>query len=354
MNHRTIRLTIAIMVAWPVGLSADPGEPATPPPAPRPKHINAETETAIEKGLEYLVNTQGREGAWRNRTGYGTYPVSMSALGGLALLMNGSTPTQGKYAANVDRVTDFLISCATDTGLIALRAEDGNRPMYGHGFSMLFLGEVYGMTEDADRQQRIHNILKRAVTLTAQSQSDLGGWIYQPDGGTDEGSVTITQLQGLRACRNGGISVPKSVIDKALDYLKISFRSDGGIAYRARNPGPSRPPITAAAICCWFNAGDYENPMAKKALRYCRSTIGPGDKNIGHYFYAHLYYAQALYLAGDAAAWDEYFPKIRDKLLSKQNEDGSWLGDGVGKPYGTALALIILQLPYNRIPIMQR
>ncbi len=333
--------------------TSSPDAPSVPAP-PLPKHVTEKTEAAIDKGLEYLARTQGREGAWRNRSGYGTYPVAMSALSGLALLMSGSTTTQGKYAPNVDRVTDFLLSCSTESGLIARSEEDGNRPMYGHGFSMLFLGEVYGMTEDADRHDRIHDVLARAVALTGQSQSNLGGWIYQPDGSSDEGSVTITQLQGLRACRNAGISVPKSVIDNALKYLELSFRSDGGIAYRARNPGPSRPPITAAAICCWFNAGDYDNPMAKKALRYCRSTIGPGRKNIGHYFYAHLYYSQALYLSGDPKAWDEYYPKLRDILISKQQPDGSWRGDGVGKPYGTALALVILQLPYNRLPIMQR
>ena len=71
-------------------------------------------------------------------------------------------------------------------------------------------------------------------------------------------------------------------------------------------------------------------------------------------FYAHLYYAQAVYLSGDARLWDSYFPKIRNALLRRQREDGSWMGDGVGYPYGTALALTILQLPYNRLPIMQR
>jgi hypothetical protein len=34
--------------------------------------------------------------------------------------------------------------------------------------------------------------------------------------------------------------------------------------------------------------------------------------------------------------------------------DGSWNGDGIGKAYGTAIALIILQLPYKYLPVYQR
>jgi len=319
-----------------------------------PRHVTPATQAAIQRGLDYLARTQGRDGAWRNAPGYGTYPVAMSALAGLAFLMSGSTTTQGKYAPNVDRVTDFLMSCSTAGGLIARVEEAEGRPMYGHGFSMLFLGELYGMMEDADRHRRAHDMLTRAVALTGRSQSPLGGWIYQPDGRGDEGSVTITQLQGLRACRNAGVTVPKQVIDKALKYLELSFRSDGGIAYRARMAGPSRPPITAAAVCCWYNAGDYDNPMAKRALRFCKDRIQVKNAGMGHYYYAHLYYAQAVYLSGDAKLWDEYYPRIRDRLLRGQNPDGSWEGDRVGLAYGTSVALIILQLPYNRLPIMQR
>jgi hypothetical protein len=319
-----------------------------------PPHVTPKTADAIDRGLAFLARTQGRDGAWRNRTGYGGYPVAMSALAGLALLAGGNTTTQGPYAPNVDRVTDFLLGCRTPSGLIARMDEAEGRPMYGHGFATLFLAQVYGMTEDADRQARIREVLQRAVELTGRSQSPLGGWIYMPDGGGDEGSVTITQLQALRACRNAGIAVPKEVIDRALKYLELSFRSDGGIAYRARQSGPSRPPITAAAVCCWFNCGDYDNPMAKRALQFCHDTLGVGQGDLGHFYYAHLYYAQAIFLADQPAAWDRYFPDIRDKLLKQQRDDGSWMGDSVGLPYGTALATIILQLPYQRLPIMQR
>jgi len=52
--------------------------------------------------------------------------------------------------------------------------------------------------------------------------------------------------------------------------------------------------------------------------------------------------------------WQDYYTEIKRDLLGKQSTDGSWNGDGVGTTYGTAIACIILQLPYGYLPIYQR
>ncbi len=331
--------------------AAQPAPPAAPPRLPR--LITPEAYQAIERGLAYLARTQDRQGSWANRGAFGEYPVAMTGLAGLALLMDGNTTTQGRYAPQVDRAANFLLRSGTQSGLIT-RGDEDSRPMYGHGFSMLFLSQLYGMTEDPARAQQIHEVLSRGVLLTARAQSDAGGWIYTPDSNSDEGSVTITQVQALRSCRNAGITVPKDVIDDAMQYLATSQNSDGGIRYSLRQQaGGSRPPITAAAVCCWYNAGEYNNPRAKRALEFAKDKIRPTGTSGGHDYYAHFYLAQALYVSSDPY-WDEYFPKRRDFLIGQQQSDGSWLGDGVGDIYGTAIALVILQLPYNQVPIMQR
>jgi len=52
--------------------------------------------------------------------------------------------------------------------------------------------------------------------------------------------------------------------------------------------------------------------------------------------------------------WARYFPALASKLRSMQAPDGSWEGDGIGTTYGTAIATVILQLPYGYLPIVQR
>ena len=194
--------------------------------------------------------------------------------------------------------------------------------MYGHGFSMLFLSQLYGMTEDDVRSAQIKEVLERGVVLTGRAQSDPGGWIYTPDGGGDEGSVTITQVQALRSCRTAGVAVPKDIIDRAMKYLVDSQNSDGGIRYSLRQRGGgSRAPITGAAVLCWYNAGEYNNPFARKAMEFSKDKIKPSATQGGHDYYAHFYFAQALYVGSDPY-WDEYFPKRRDYLLSQQQPEG--------------------------------
>lgn len=317
----------------------------------RPHLVSQKIELAIQKGLRYLARTQNRDGSWRSAGGYGSYPVAMSSLAGTALAGSGSTTTRGPFAPNIRRCVDFLLRNQMSTGLITAIHEEA-RPMYGHGFATLFLAQVYGMEEDLARQKRLHRVLRKAVELICRSQSAAGGWLYAPDDNGDEGSVTITQMQALRACRNSGISVPIKVIKKTIKYIADCQNPDGGIAYSARSRGSSRPPITAAAVAVLYNAGRYDDPMAERALKYAMRTL-PVTGGSGHHYYAHYYLAQALYQSG-GKRWEKYFQSKAAWLLRQQRADGSWQGDGVGTTYGTAIAVTMLQLPYAYLPIYQR
>ncbi len=352
-------LTVACLtlpgLAGPLSAQEDGGKKRIPATGPSgrflPKGVTPEIEKAISRGARFLARTQNRDGSWRANGGYNGYPVAMTALAGFSLLATGSTTTRGPYAPNVRRAVDFLLRRQLKNGLITVIAEE-ERPMYGHGFAMLFLAEVYGMEVDLKMQRRLRRVLENAIKLTARSQSSYGGWNYAPEDSSDEGSVTVTQVQGLRACRNAGLSVPIKVIKNAVQYIADSVNPDGGIRYGARFQGPSRPAITAAACAVLYNAGKYDHEMGTRALAYAKRTLPSGGGG-GHHYYAHLYLAQALYQAG-GKDWERYYERKSRWLLKQQRSDGSWMGDGVGYTYGTAIALVILQLPYARLPILQR
>jgi hypothetical protein len=326
----------------------------------RPEHVTPEVEAMIERAADYLARTQNADGSWNNQGGWGRYPTAMTALAGTALLATGSTPTRGPYARAISKAAEFLIGVAQPNGLFATPAEEG-RSLHGHGFTLLFLAEVYGMEGDEGRQRKLHEVLSRGVRITERSQSRAGGWLYTPNQDGDEGSVTVTQIQGLRACRNAGIQVNINTIRRAVRYLELSANPDGGISYSIVSRG-SRPPITAAAVATLYNAGEYDSPLAERCLDYCDRTIsvhGDINQGWGHYFYTHLYLAQARYQRGAKDSrgereWATYYRALSRRLQSTQAGDGSWMGDQVGTTYGTSIALIILALPYKHVPIYQR
>ncbi|MGD0517121.1 MAG: prenyltransferase/squalene oxidase repeat-containing protein, partial [Thermoguttaceae bacterium] len=172
-------------------------------------------------------------------------------------------------------------------------------------------------------------------------------------GGFDEGSTTITQIQGLRGCRNAGIPVPKEIIDKAVKYIKNCTGADGGVQYNSKGGG-GRPAITAAAVACLFNAGEYDSQYVPKLLEYChRQLDNITNQGFGHWHYAHYYYSQVLYREG-GKAWESYRDKIFERIVQDAGADGSWSQGYIGPVFTTAVNLTILQLPKGALPIYQR
>jgi hypothetical protein len=330
-------------------------------------------QTAVDKGLAWLANAQMRDGHWEAPGG--AYPVAMTGLSGVALLMEGSTPRDGKYASHIRRTMDWVMNFTQPNGLISPLNGMGRGYMHDHGYALLFLGLVYGEEEDSDRRKHLQEVLTRAVEFTGKAQTARGGWGYvsaTDSGGHDEGSVTVTQVQALRACRNAGIVVPKEIIDKGMKYLKDCTGGGGGVTYSSSGGG-ERPALTAAAVTCAFNSGDYSSPLVKRWLTFCRANLPQlGGGRIGHDEYTQYYWAQCVYFLGeegwakhfpDSAArdqmtWSKYRKTAFDFLVSSQSADGSWAGSGswghIGPVYSTAMSLTIMQLDKAVLPLYQR
>jgi len=340
-------------------------------PPSRAEEIPAEYRRVIDKGLEWVAKEQHRDGHWEANGG--AYPTTMTGLGGMVLLMQGSTIRDGKYAENIRRATDWLMGCAQRSGLISPLANNGRGYIHDHGYALLFLACVYGEEEDGDRRRRLEGILTRAVDFTGKAQTKRGGWGYTSaaEGGDfDEGSTTITQLQAVRACRNAGIAVPRAIIERAQKYLKDATTARGGILYSlAQGGSEGGPALVAAAIAGGFSSGEYNSPEVKKWLTYARTAIPIAQAGrFGHDEYTHYYYAQALYVLGDEGyaklfpdshdsdrlGWSKYKKVVFPYLVKSQNADGSWNSGNIGAIYTTTCNLTILQLDNGTLPIYQR
>jgi hypothetical protein len=309
-------------------------------------------DSTIRRGLDYLARTQSSRGQWNTPP----YPTAIAALAGTALLCSGSTATQGPYAKQISRTTDFLLSKCRDNGLIGDPTTD-TRYTYGHGFSMLFLSQVLGEEGLSDRREELIVALSKAITFCGQAQTTSGGWGYvsAKDGNDyDEGSTTITQVQGLRSCRNAGLPVPAEIIESAKQYMYSCQDEDGGISYSSKQRG-SRPAITAAALAALYNAGDYDSKYVPKMLEYCQKMLyelANEEQAFGHWHYTYLYYAQVVYRQGDEQ-WLPFRNRLYDRIASQQRSDGSWEGQ-INPIYVTACNLIMLQIDLGYLPIFQR
>lgn len=313
--------------------------------------VTPETQNAIDRGLSWLASQQRPDGSFGTGLMY-KGNVAVTGLCGMAFLSAGNTPGCGKYGQHVEKAVDYLISQSRPNGYIVNERNEYHGPMYGHGFATLFLAEVYGMSPN----ERLRETLQRAVKLIVETQNREGGWRYDPEPPRlADISVTVCQMMALRAARNAGLSVPKSTVDLCVSYVKRCQNRDGGFRYQLVGQPESVFPRSAAGVVALYNAGIFEGPEIQRGLEYLMKYIPRGRifRYESHYYYGHYYAVQAMWHAG-GNYWEEWYPAVRDELLRRQIEDGAWMSTSICNEYGTAMALLILQLPNNYLPIFQR
>ncbi|MFO0965521.1 MAG: prenyltransferase/squalene oxidase repeat-containing protein [Gemmataceae bacterium] len=322
--------------------------------------ITPATQEAIDDGLRFLASQQAANGAF----GTGGYAgnTGVTGLGGLAFMASGSQPGRGPYGRNITQALEYVLSNEDRgvRGFLSSPRGAGHGAMYGHGFATLFLAEAHGMISSPELRRRVRDTLGNAVQLIVDSQNREGGWRYQPRSADADLSVTICQIMALRAARNAGVFVPRNTADNCIKYVKeCQDRFSGGFRYQ-RGHGPVGFARTAAGVTALYSAGVYKGEEVEKGLDYMIKNK-PGDGRGGgifgeaefHYYYGHYYAAQAMWIAG-GRYFREWYPAIRNELLGRRQGDGSWFDGRTCRHYCTAMALIILQIPNNYLPIMHR
>ncbi len=327
----------------------------------------------VNKGLEYLAKNQCKDGHWEGDDG--KHPVAMTALAGMALLMEGSSIDEGKYAANLRKATDWLLdqSQAGRDGLIySGHPSETDRYMYGHGLATMFLGWRGHCADEALRKRRAE-VVARAVAYIARARSTQGGWYRtsKVEGhDLDEIMATAIQMQALYTAR-AGIRLSDAAVRDAQQYLNIAVEK----YEKNANPKDNHRRLTAvvAALACLSGAGCYDE-LRKKWFTYCTSEIPAGKAQLGsdeliHYFYARAMYDDSLsngvinnpeirpgWPLPPSVEWIAYRAAMFDQLQRSQNKDGSWPaadGIGVGPLYATAIWCTILQLDKTTHPLTQ-
>ena len=313
--------------------------PAPTPAAPEDKvKIDDKTKRAVEKSLEWLKARQNRDGSWGN--------TAITSFVLLAYLSNGHVPNQGLYGPEVNKGIRYLLSSARDDGYLVHPSTGGN--MYCHGMATLALTQVFGMTGD----EEVKKVLKKAVDLIVKTQNHEGGWRYEPAPTGADISVTIMQVMALRGAKDSGIHVPDETLQKALKYIdRCRDLRSGGYKYQPYSSGPGYA-RSAAGVCVLQLCGKYDAKEIEGAVKYLERE---GDDR-QHYWYGHYYAGHAFHQLG-GKRWEDYYGRMKVKLLATQKSSGEWyerMEQHVGPAYQTAIAVLILSVPSHYLPIYQR
>ena len=322
-----------------------------------------QSEAAVDRGLAYLALHQSPDGHWVS--GNFRSEVAITGLCLMAYLATGHQPGRGRYGLVLNEAVDYLASNVRMDGQFAqpglIRSVSEGHPMYGHGFALLALAEVYGMTRRRDLRPK----LQAAIKLIEDTQSrngrpfSDGGWRYQPVPDDADLSVTVVQVLALRACRNAGLQVSQAVIDRAIAYMERMANADGGFSYQL-GQNQSNPARAGAGFLSLVMAGRGNTPKCEAAIQYLVKHPLGGDSEWqyrDHYHYAIYYVTQAMYQAG-GDYWKQWYPVMRDRLVRTQDSDGSWSrsenNSEAGVEYATAMSVLVLQVPAGLLPIYQK
>lgn len=354
--------------------SADPSSMVAQPPLPV-------LDRAVGRGLRWLIDQQEACGGWSGDVGHkqedsyvvydsaerqrleGHAHVGVSALAGLALLADGQPVDEGPYAATFDRLVAYVLRSQDQFGYLC----DGTTRMYSHSFALLFLSQLYGMT--TRHHDTVERALQQAVAFTERAQNEHGAWRYQPFTLEADLSVTVCQVQSLRASRDAGIAVRKDVIDRVVEYVRQS-RIDGGgwdgargsldgaFYYKIHGRGAESKTsyaINAAAITSLHSAGNHDTREYEGALEYLTQARADNFARSDHFYfwYGNYYAAQAFWNEG-GPRWRRYWRDLSETLLESQQPDGRWLNRvGPGDAFSTAIACLLLRIPAQYLPIFR-
>jgi hypothetical protein len=334
----------------------------------------AEVKAAIRKGLGYLGEQQGEDGAFPNA-------VSTPGVTGLALMaflgekdesyLRIEKAAAGYFKGSYVAPGAEKRSPRDEAGKAGLLIGDRARHIiYAQAIAVLAMAEYVERHGDEEAREMV----AEGVKLLLRSQASgarppelggpfnekhrwFGGWKYTPHDKMADLSASGWCLIALKAAREAGFSVPEQAEQDFMVFCRGCFDEKVG-AYGYAPAGGGRPTNTTNAVgvltTLLIKGGDC--PVVRDGL----SRIRRGFPNweieggTGRYPFYYWYYAsRAMYMAG-GDYWKEWRAAICPMLLDHQNEDGSFNAvddeEEVGMVYTTSLAVLILQLVSGNPP----
>lgn len=310
---------------------------------------DSKTYDAVNKGILLLSNLQNEDGSWgtgrANKTGH----VGVTAIVGISFLSSGYLPDEGKFSGVLKKAVKYVLGKQQENGLI-VSGRTLSAPMYSHAFCTIFLSSLVGHQKN---DVGVYKALEKAVKLIIYAQNNSGGWRYTPGTNESDLSVTVCQILALQLAQKVGIDVPSVVFDNALQYVLSCKDEGGGFRYQS-DWGHTSLPLTGGALSALTFLDYRDKNIISDSIEFIKLYQPYGKKKLyGHLGYSLMWGALGAKYSGETF-WREYYPPVKETLLEGQNEDGSWADESVGDIYGTAMAINILNIALEYLPLYIR
>jgi hypothetical protein len=352
-----------------------PVDAGYPGPATRPSITEKEKiDTAIARGVEFLVKSQQADGSWGTGTVTNGFEVFSLVPGTMDAMRVGTTGLcvmalreAGEKDAHAKGV-EYLIN----HGEARRDLPDLLYNIWAQIFGLQALAEEYRTNKDP----RIKKAALWQLDMLERYETYVGGWNYydfsigtQKPAGEPVSFGTAAGLVALYEARDAGIEVPQGLIDRALRRLAECRLPNGAYLYGSGyryiprlqanmlrgSIGRMQP--CNYALMLWKDP-KVNSEQALEGMRMFRDEhdyIQMGRKRpVPHnswyqtagyyYYYDHYYAARLMKMLGEPAS--AYRETILNGVLAYQEpDDGSWWDFPMWdyhKPYGTAFAVMTL------------
>jgi hypothetical protein len=358
------------------------------------------TDTAVAKGLKWLVSTQGKDGGWGQDGGETSYvrqgerlesngnDVANTAVVAEALLHTGSTATRGEYREPLQRAVEFILKHVEQSPMEGLAVTDQHGtqiqrklgPYIDTFMTAKLLAELDGMMGSATANGRVRTDLQKCVAKIEKNQLKDGSWNVA--GGWAPILGTSMASQGLAMAQAKGAVRSDMALQRVKDYTVQASAAPpppaesiktggvvggvpggtaggvlGGIVGSAPSAAAGVPLYQQAQVLEQLSRTDEDRKKNEVQIKQITAQLGnqqfvTGFGSIGgEEFFSWLNISESLHRTG-GPAWQKWNGDMKTKLIKLQNEDGTWAGHHciTGRVAVTSAAILLLTADREAAP----
>ncbi len=375
-----------------LGASAFAQEAVAPPErdrVPRPQPIDppstAELESAVTRGVDFLLADQNPNGSWGNATNtkdlniyapvpgaHDAFRTAVTAMSIMTLIESGDE--RDEVQQSLVRAEEWFLE---NLPSVRRATADAMYNVWTHCYSIPALVRMHArIPDDAGRRTRIKELIDLQFDRLTAYESIDGGWGYydfrygtkQPTSSSIS-FVNAAVLVAFHEAQQAGFDPPQRLVDRAIAAIHRQQLPDNSYLYGeylhwkprldVNRPGGSlgRSQACNLALRLW---GDDEitdqvliDWLDRLIARNGWLDIGrkrpiPHESHFqvaGYFYYFGHYYAALLLDEIPEERRPEYRAHLAKLMLDRQERDGSWWDYPLydyHQPYGTSFAVMTL------------